>query len=156
MSLGKQGDGKERSREHDCERQSHQENRKNCAYADVELDGTSIGSVAGIEGMKFLRAPEGNGHGSDREGGGYQSGSQDEKKLSEHEMHARNGAGENRFHRAALFFPCREIDGRMHGTLEATEDNEVAEESADDDNANFFVRGYIFMLDIDRVENTHG
>src|SRR5712664_510607 len=156
MAFGKQRDGKERGGKHYGEWQRHEENGKNCADADVELRRTGIGTAAGIESVKFLGSPEGNAHGSDREGGGDQSGGQNEKKLPEHEMHAGNRAGENRFHGAAFFFPGGEIDGRIHGALEAQDNDEIAEESADGGSANFFGRGHVFLFDFEWIENRDG
>src|SRR5258708_28084560 len=81
MAFGKQRDGKERGGKHYGEWQSHEENGKNCADADVELRRTGIGTAAGIESVKFLGSPEGNAHGSDRECGGDQGGGWDLEKI---------------------------------------------------------------------------
>src|SRR5579863_6590030 len=103
--------------------------------------------------MEPLRHPEGNSHGNHREGGSDQSGREDEKKLAENEMHARDGAGENRFHRAALLFSGGKINSRIHGPLKAENNDEIAEESADGGPANFFWRSHVFLFNLERIQH---
>src|SRR5258707_11606333 len=99
--------------------------------------------------MESLRRPERNAHGNHREGGSDQSSGKYEKELAEHEMHARDGAGENRFHRAAFFLAGGEIDCRIHRALKTQDNDEIAEKSADGGAANFFRRCHVFLLDFE-------
>ena len=68
-------------------------------------------------------------------------------------MHAGDGAGENGFHRAALFFAGGQVHGGVHRAGHAEKDDHIADEAADSGTADFLRRGDVFTPEFKRLQH---